>query len=44
MLQFSHFDQLVPNILVIMLEIFHVILTKLVDNTKYETIKSYTAA
>ena len=48
MLQFSHFDQLFPNVLPIMLEIFHIILTKLVNNTKYETkklsIKSYTAA
>ena len=34
MLQFPHFDQLFPNVLPIMLEIFHIILTKLVDNTK----------
>ena len=49
MLKFSHFDQLFPNVLPIMLEILHIILTKLVDNSKYETkkkyiIKSYTAA
>ena len=37
MLQFLHFDQLFPNVLPIVLEIFHIILTKLVDNTKYET-------
>ena len=36
MLQFLHFDQLFPNVLPIMLEI---ILTNLVDNTKYETKK-----
>ena len=38
MLQFIlHFDQLFPNVLPNMLDIFHIILTKLVDNTKYAT-------
>ena len=43
MLQFSHFDQLFPNVVPIMLEIFHIILTK---KYMYETKKnkSYTVA
>ena len=36
MLQFLHFDQLFPNVLPIMLEIFHIVLTKLVYDTQYE--------
>ena len=40
MLQFSHFDQLFPNVLPIMLQIFHVILAILVENTMYKTKKS----
>ena len=34
MLQFLHFDQLFSDVLPIMLEIFHIILTKLVYDTK----------
>ena len=34
MLEFSHFDQLFSSVLPIMLKIFHIILTKLVDNTR----------
>ena len=39
MLQFSPFDQLFPQSLPIMLEVFHIILTKLklVEITKYKT-------
>ena len=43
MLQFSHFDQLLPNVLPITLEIFHIILTKLVDNTKLWDKKNYSS-
>ena len=35
----AHFDLLFPNDVPIMLEIFIIILTKKVDNTKYETKK-----
>lgn len=34
MLQFSHFDPLFPNVLPNMLQIFHIMLAKLVENTK----------
>ena len=37
MVQFSHFDQLFPNVLPIILQIFHIILAKSAKNTKYET-------
>ena len=36
MLQFSHFDRLFPKSLPIMLEVLHIILTKLVENSKCE--------